>query len=144
MKKLIFLLVIIAIFASLFYFYPNSKKRELITTLTPLSCDLNVSECEVDYKGKKIIFDLSPKPLKTLEETKVIIKNLEDFPKLNARLYGLNMYMGDIVGEFEKIDNAYIADIVFSACTENTMRYRLELFNDNKSLDLSIDFDVRR
>lgn len=143
MKKIILVALVLL---GLFFLIPNSnsKKRELIKELSPLACDLNQTECVVNYKGKDISFNIEPKPLKVLEESKIIIKNLDEIKDLNARLYGLNMYMGDIVGEFERIDNEYLANIVFSTCAENTMRYRLELFSKDKSLGLFIDFDVRR
>lgn len=143
MKKIVFIALVLL---GLFFLIPNSnsKKRELIKELNPLACDLNKTECVINYKGKDISFDIEPKPLKVLEESKIIIKNLDEIKDLNARLYGLNMYMGDIVGEFERVNNEYLANIVFSTCAENTMRYRLELFSKDKSLDLFIDFDVRR
>lgn len=146
MKKFLLLFALIILSGLYFYFtYENkSKKRELITELSPLKCDLNKTSCEVDFKGNKIIFDINPKPLKILEESKVIIKNLPKYNNLNAKLYGLNMYMGDIIAEFDYKDGIYSADIVFSSCIESTMRYRFELFDGGKSLDLYIDFDVKR
>lgn len=144
MKKFLFLFALI-ILSGLYFSYDNvSKKRELIHELTPLKCDLNKTSCEVDFKGNKIIFEINPKPLRVLEESKVIIKNLPKYEKLNARLYGLNMYMGDIIAEFDYIDGVYKGDIVFSSCIESTMRYRLELFDEDTSLGIFIDFDVKR
>lgn len=146
MKKIV-LLVSLVVIAGLIFILNKpkvSQKRELITELTPLKCDLNQTSCKVEYKGKFIEFELTPRPLKILKETKIIIKNLDDIKDLNARLYGLNMYMGDIVNEFSKVNNEYVGEIVFSSCIEATMRYRLELFSNDKSLGLYIDFDVKR
>ncbi|OCX43482.1 hypothetical protein A7X81_00815 [Campylobacter ornithocola] len=130
------------------YFYTNSsnneKKRELITTLTPLACDLNIQECEYIFKNKKVLVNLNPKPIITLNELDLNITNLGDFKKLNARVYGLNMYMGDIVPQFKKINNTYHAKLVLSSCTLDTMRFRIELFDDETPLDFYFDFDVKR
>ncbi|WP_267525331.1 hypothetical protein [Campylobacter sp. MG1] len=145
MKKYVIIICLVIIFILGFIFYPkNTTKRELITELTPLECDLNKSACQVNYKNKKIIFEFDEKPLKILKETKVIIKNLEKFDNLNAKLYGLNMYMGDIISEFEYINNEYVGTLVFSSCIESTMRYRFELFDGKKELGIFIDFDVKR
>ncbi|MCV3407315.1 hypothetical protein L8U38_01240 [Campylobacter lari] len=130
------------------YFYINSansgKKRELITTLTPLTCDLNTQECEYNFKDKKVLINLNPKPIATLNELDLNITNLGEFKKLNARVYGLNMYMGDIVPQFKKINNTYHAKLVLSSCTLEVMRFRIELFDDETPLDFYFDFDVKR
>ncbi|MBT0824874.1 hypothetical protein KJQ78_06345 [Campylobacter lari] len=130
------------------YFYTNSsnigKKRELITTLTPLTCDLNTQECEYNFKDKKVLVNLNPKPIATLNELDLNITNLGEFKKLNARVYGLNMYMGDIVPQFKKINNTYHAKLVLSSCTLDIMRFRIELFDDETPLDFYFDFDVKR
>ncbi|EAJ1119316.1 hypothetical protein J7D62_000400 [Campylobacter lari] len=130
------------------YFYTNStisgKKRELITTLTPLTCDLNTQECEYNFKDKKVLINLNPKPIATLNELDLNITNLGEFKKLNARVYGLNMYMGDIVPQFKKINNTYHAKLVLSSCTLEVMRFRIELFDDETPLDFYFDFDVKR
>ncbi|WP_257935939.1 hypothetical protein UPTC15629_1201 [Campylobacter lari] len=130
------------------YFYTNSsnsgKKRELITTLTPLTCDLNVQECEYNFKDKKVLVNLNPKPIAALNELDLNITNLGKFKKLNARVYGLNMYMGDIVPQFKKINNTYHAKLVLSSCTLDVMRFRIELFDDEAPLGFYFDFDVKR
>ncbi|MFG5142265.1 hypothetical protein, partial [Campylobacter lari] len=103
------------------YFYTNStnsgKKRELLTTLTPLTCDLNTQECEYNFKDKKVLINLNPKPIATLNELYLNITNLGEFKKLNARVDGLNMYMGDIVQLFKKFNITYHAKLVFSSWT---------------------------
>ncbi|EAI4447993.1 hypothetical protein ACR3S7_000243 [Campylobacter lari] len=130
------------------YFYTNSsntgKKRELITTLTPLTCDLNIQECKYNFKDKKVLVNLNPKPITTLNELDLNITNLGEFKKLNARVYGLNMYMGDIVPQFKKINNTYHAKLVLSSCTLDIMRFRIELFDDETPLGFYFDFDVKR
>lgn len=145
MKKIIFIALVFLGFLVFYIFQipnSNSTKRELIKELNALECDLNKNECK--YKDTDIVFSIEPKPLKPLQESKIIIKNLAYIKDLNARLYGLNMYMGNIVGEFERINDEYVGNIVFSVCTEDTMRYRLELFSGEKSLGIFMDFDVRR
>ncbi|MCV3509113.1 hypothetical protein L8W69_07770 [Campylobacter sp. CNRCH_2016_3089] len=130
------------------YFYTNSsntgKKRELITILTPLTCDLNIQECEYNFKDKKVLVNLNPKPITTLNELDLNITNLGEFKKLNARVYGLNMYMGDIVPQFKKINNTYHAKLVLSSCTLDIMRFRIKLFDDETPLGFYFDFDVKR
>lgn len=146
MKKYIFVASIIFLlaFALIFYENPSIKKRELIKELTPLECDLNKTSCNSFHKNKEVVFEFEPKPLKILKETKIIIKNLPKTKDLNARLYGLNMYMGDIVSEFEMVGDNYEGYIVFSSCIEATMRYRFELFSGDKSLGIYVDFDVEK
>ncbi|WP_139453175.1 hypothetical protein [Campylobacter armoricus] len=131
------------------YFYTNStnnglKKRELITTLYPLECDLNTQECTYNFKNKQVLVTLNPKPITALNELDLNISNLGDYKKLNARVYGLNMYMGDIVPQFKKNNNTYYAKLVLSSCTLDIMRFRIELFDDETPLNFYFDFDVKR
>ncbi|MBZ7986555.1 hypothetical protein [Campylobacter canadensis] len=147
MKKIFILLFVIIFIAIVIIFYPkqNFKKRELITELTPLECNLNKEHCFLEFNNKKIEIYFQKQPLEIMVENTLHIKNLGKIDNLNARFYGLNMYMGDIVEEFSSKNNKdYYADLVFSACAENIMRYRLELFSGEKSLNLYIDFDVKR
>lgn len=147
MKKIFILLFVIIFIAIVIIFYPkqNFKKRELITELTPLECNLNKEHCFLEFNNKKIEIYFQKQPLEIMVENTLHIKNLGKIDNLNARFYGLNMYMGDIVEEFSSKNNKdYYADLVFSACAENIMRYRLELFSEEKSLNLYIDFDVKR
>lgn len=146
MKKYVILIVVLVITLTTYFslYSKNTGKRELITDLTPLECDLNKQPCSVNYKGKNIIFDFVDRPLVILKETKIIIKNLDKVDNLSAKLYGLNMYMGDIISEFDYLNKEYVGNIVFSSCIETTMRYRLELFSNDKSLGIFIDFDVKR
>lgn len=147
MKKIFILLFVIIFIAIVIIFYPkqNFKKRELITELTPLECNLNKEHCFLEFNNKKIEIYFQKQPLEIMVENTLHIKNIGKIDNLNARFYGLNMYMGDIVEEFSSKNNKdYYADLVFSACAENIMRYRLELFSGEKSLNLYIDFDVKR
>lgn len=147
MKKIVFLLFVIIFIIIVIIFYPrqNFKKRELISELTPLECDLNQEHCFLEFNNKKIEIYFQKQPLEIMIENTLHIKNIGKIDNLNARFYGLNMYMGDIIEEFSTQNNKdYYADLVFSACAQNIMRYRLELFSGNKSLNTYIDFDVKR
>jgi len=46
--------------------------------------------------------------------------------------------------EVEKRDNAYISNIVLSACLINIMRYRFEVLENGKKSGLYIDFDLHQ
>lgn len=141
------LAIILAITGAYFYNNPTNnpyKKRKLITTLTPLQCDLNTQECEYNLNERKVLVSLSPKPITSMSELDLNISNIGDFDKLNARVYGLNMYMGDIVPNFKKINNSYHAKLVLGLCTLDIMRFRIELFDDEKPLNFYFDFDVKR
>ncbi|MBX1885424.1 hypothetical protein [Campylobacter peloridis] len=149
MRNFIFFTLAIVLAIAGAYFYTNfsytlGKKRELLTTLPPLQCDLNLQDCSYDFRGKQVLINLNPKPIAAMVELDLNITNLGDFKKLNARVYGLNMYMGDIVPKFKKNANSYHAKLVLSSCTLDIMRFRIELFNDDKPLDFYFDFDVKR
>lgn len=147
MKKHITLAFFISIFIAFYFVYQNhskqnNNKRELLTELTPLECDLSKTQCEYDFLGKKVIIDINPKPIYMLEELTVRIKNLNEYKNLNAQIYGLNMYMGTISDEFEKDGDDYITTIRLSTCQTKIMRFRIELFDGDDSIGLFGDFDV--
>ncbi|WP_291952529.1 hypothetical protein [Campylobacter sp.] len=147
MKKLFIFAIAIIILIAMAYTYTKNnqeKKRELITTLNPLHCDLNIQDCNYDFNGQKVSVSLNPKPISSMSELKLIINNLGNFNNLNARVYGLNMYMGDIIPKFKKINNSYQAKLVLSSCTLDIMRFRIEFFENEKALDFYFDFDVKR
>lgn len=149
MKKYLALLGFLVAFLGLFLAYHNyqkpkqGSKRELIKELTPLKCDLAQSPCEYDFKGKKVLIDINPRPVYMLEELTIIVKNLDKYEHLNAQIYGLNMYMGTISDEFERAANGdYTTTILLSSCQTKVMRFRLELFDKDESIGLFGDFDV--
>lgn len=149
MKNLILFALALALTIFGAYIYTNQtnmpKKRELLKTLTPLECDLNTKSCEYDFKDKKVLVSISPTPIVTMSELDLNISNLGEYENLNARVYGLNMYMGDIVPKFKKLNKQdYHAKLVLSSCTLDTMRFRIELFDGEKTLDFYFDFDVKR
>lgn len=150
MKKLIFLsLAFVIVLALAFYLSSltkptNNARRELIKELNPLECDLNIQACEYNFKGKTVQVFFDEKPLSSLSQTRLRIENLGDYKDLNARIYGLNMYMGDIVPNFEKEGQSYEATIVIAACVIDIMRFRVEFFDADEPLGFYFDFDVRR
>lgn len=123
----------------------GGKKRELIKELTPLSCDLNIQACEYEFKGRKVRVEFKEKPLQALIENELLVENLGEFEDLNAKIYGLNMYMGDIVPHFEQVEQgSYKANVVPSACVIDTMRFRVEFFSAKEAVDFYFDFDIKR
>ena len=54
------------------------------------------------------------------------------------------MDMGVIKAEVEKRDNAYVSNVVLSACLINIMRYRFEVLENGKKSGLYIDFDLHQ
>lgn len=123
----------------------GGKKRELIKELTPLPCDLNLQACEYEFKGRKVRVEFKEKPIQALIENELLVENLGEFEDLNAKIYGLNMYMGDIVPHFEQVgQNSYKANVVPSACVIDTMRFRVEFFSGEKAVDFHFDFDMKR
>ena len=124
---------------------PKGKRRALIKELAPLECDLNETPCEYEFKGRKVRVSFKEKPILAMVENELLIENLGEFSELNARIYGLNMYMGDIVPSFKRLENGtFKAAIVPSACVLDIMRFRVEFFDGKKPLDFYFDFDMKR
>ena len=113
--------------------------------LTPLPCDMNTEHsCGVEFRGKTVKFSLSPKPVYTMQPTIVRIEGLEGFKNPSLEIHGVNMDMGVIKAEVEKRDNAYVSNVVLSACLINIMRYRFEVLENGKKSGLYIDFDLHQ
>lgn len=148
MKKLLlslFALLLLALIAFLASSERGGKKRELIKELTPLSCDLNEKPCEYEFKGRKVRVEFKEKPIQALIENELFVENLGEYKNLSAKIYGLNMYMGDVVPSFERVgQNSYKASVVPSACVIETMRFRVEFFDKKKPVEFYFDFDIKR
>ena len=149
MKKLLFGIFALLLLALIAFWVlsseQGSKKRELIKELTPLQCDLNEKPCEYEFKGRKVRVEFKEKPIQALIENELVVENLGAFKDLNARIYGLNMYMGDVVPNFERInESSYKAAVVPSACVIDTMRFRVEFFEGKKPVNFHFDFDIKR
>ncbi|TKX30980.1 hypothetical protein [Campylobacter estrildidarum] len=120
----------------------NSNKEK---TLTPLPCDLNSKDCVYKFKNKEILISLTPKPIKSLQNIHLKIKNLGTYENLKLKIYGLNMFMGEINPKIYRINQTdYEAQFTLSACSMHIMRFRAELINNNKPIDFYFDFDLRR
>ncbi|WP_267524620.1 hypothetical protein [Campylobacter sp. MG1] len=136
---------VVLIFLALFFIACDDEKIDENYLNTPLKCSINKDICEKDFKGRKISFEIINRPIRFMEETKLIIKGLPKYDNLNLKLYGLNMDMGVINAELVRLDNGdYVSEFVVSTCLLSTMRYRLELFNNDKKIKLFIDFDMKR
>ncbi|MBZ7981842.1 hypothetical protein AVBRAN12640_04745 [Campylobacter sp. RM12640] len=136
---------VVLMFLALFFIACDDEKIDENYLNTPLKCSINKDICEKDFKGRKISFEIINRPIRFMEETKLIIKGLPKYDNLNLKLYGLNMDMGVINAELIRLDNGdYESEFVVSTCLLSTMRYRLELFNNDKKIKLFIDFDMKR
>lgn len=149
MKKIFFILAFglsLLILYLIFDFYV--LKDRTITqkeVLTPLGCDLNIQDCTYDFKGKKVLISLNPKPLQSLNVTKLEIKNLGSYNNLKLKVYGLNMFMGTLNPKIHKTNSTdYYSELVLAACTIETMRFRAEILNDDKPIDFHFDFELKR
>lgn len=149
--KNFFLIVIFAIFSGvIFALVMVDYTREDVKVvkdfeLNPLVCSLNLQSCETEFQGEKVSFDISPKPVRFMEKTTIKISNLKgNYENLTLKIYGVNMNMGTITTKLNKIENGYEAVVALSSCLLVTMRYRAEIFNNDSSIGLSIDFDLKR
>ncbi len=121
------------------------KKRVIIKELTPLKCNLNETPCEYEFQGRKVRVEFRDKPILAMVENELLIENLGDFGALDMRIYGLNMFMGDITPRLKPLPHgAYKASVVLSSCVVKVMRFRAEFFKGEKQLDFHFDFDVKR
>ena len=103
-------------------------------------CDLNLQNCVVKFGEKSVEISLEPKPLRSMVPLSLRINGLDgEYKNLKAHIYGLNMDMGTIKADLAKKGEIYIGNIVVSSCV-TTMKYRLELFDGEKSLGISVDF----
>ena len=153
MKKflVILALLILTLGASAYLFFKPQAQKDFLSSedvganLTPLPCDMNEQHsCGVEFRGKTVKFSLSPKPVYTMQPTLVRIEGLEGFKNPSLEIRGINMDMGVIKADVEKRDNAYISNIVLSACLINIMRYRFEVLENGKRSGLYIDFDLHQ
>lgn len=111
MRKILILAALILLVGvvawAIFYQLKNGdtpRKNIATKDLLPLICDLNLNPCEFEFRGKKVRIDFKEKPVQSMVENELIIENLGDFKDLNARIYGLNMFMGEISPKFTRID----------------------------------------
>lgn len=130
-----------------FYLYLKfdfDKDKNFTDANASLSCDLNIKDCVFDFKSKKINIFLNPKPLQAMQELGLKVENLDFYENLSLKIYGLNMFMGEIKPRLIYKNSHYEAKILLSVCTLDTMRYRAEFFKDDKPLGFHFDFELRR
>lgn len=125
-------------FANFSFFGFGDKK------ISPLICDLNEKDCEFDFKGKKIFVEFGPKALQALEISKLRVFGLDEFDELELKIYGLNMYMGDIWPRLVKNDGVFEADVLLGACVLELMRFRAEFLQNGEPIGFYFDFDLKR
>ncbi|MBM0637008.1 hypothetical protein LNU06_02435 [Campylobacter sp. VicNov18] len=150
MKKNIFILIlafIMIISYLIFDFYtfktPSDPTQNDLSI--PLKCDLNLKDCKYIFNGKEILVSLGPKPLQALSPLDLKIKNLGDYKNLALKIYGLNMYMGQISPKLHKLNQTdYESKIVLASCVLDTMRFRAEFTQDDKPIGFYFDFDLKR
>ncbi|EOC5017608.1 hypothetical protein ACI4X4_000063 [Campylobacter upsaliensis] len=146
MKKFFFIFSFAFILLG-FYLYLKfdfDKNKNFTNAITPLTCDLNIEDCIFDFNNKKIRIFLNPKPLQAMQELDLKIENLDFYENLSLKIYGLNMFMGEIKPRLIYKNSHYEAKILLSACTLDTMRYRAQFFKDDKPLGFHFDFELRR
>ncbi|RQD67049.1 hypothetical protein DZC71_06430 [Campylobacter hepaticus] len=151
MKKNIFILILIFILIFIsyliidLYMSKNTQKAIHADIATPLNCDLNIQDCKYNFKGKEVLISLNPKPLQALETIKLSIKNLGDYENLKIKIYGLNMYMGEIKPKIHKLNQTdYESQIVLASCVLQTMRFRAEFMDNDKAIGFHFDFELKR
>ncbi|HED7879875.1 TPA: hypothetical protein R6B12_000351 [Campylobacter coli] len=150
MKKIFFILasgLSLLILYIIFDFYVLKDRTTLSQTevLSPLSCDLNIENCTYSFKDREVLISMDPKPLQSLEITNLKIKNLGNYKNLKIKIYGLNMFMGDIMPRVTKINETdYESRLVLAACVFEVMRFRAEVFEDDKPIGFHFDFDLKR
>ncbi|WP_270991012.1 hypothetical protein [Campylobacter upsaliensis] len=146
MKKIFFIfsLAFILLGSYLYLKFDFDKNKNFTNAITPLTCDLNIEDCIFDFNNKKIRIFLNPKPLQAMQELDLKIENLDFYENLSLKIYGLNMFMGEIKPRLIYKNSHYEAKILLSACTLDTMRYRAQFFKDDKPLGFHFDFELRR
>ncbi|MBZ7987133.1 hypothetical protein [Campylobacter canadensis] len=106
-----------------------------------LKCSINKDEfCIKD----NIKYSLKNRPIRFMQESILFIEGLKNYDNLNIRIYGLNMDMGVLKAQAVKKDKIYEVEFLLNFCFVKDMRYRIELFNGEKSLKKYIDFDMKR
>lgn len=141
MKFLLLGLCIVgAFFAIIFINKPDLPSPAKVQS--NLQCDLNKNDC-YDSSGK-VSFSLTPRPVMAMVPTTLKINGLSgNFDNLNARLNGINMDMGEIRVDLEKRGDSYAGVMVISSCVVSAMQYKVELFDNDKKLNISTSFELR-
>lgn len=150
MKKFAFILafaVVIILSYLIFDFYTLKDSQKAIKTdlSIPLLCDLNIQDCKYNFKGREVLISLNPKPLQSLDVTNLKVVNLGDYKNLGIKIYGLNMYMGEIKPKVHPLNSTdYESKIVLAACVLDTMRFRVEFMDNDKPIGFYFDFELKK
>lgn len=148
MRKIVFILVfacVIVILYIIFYTTKHSQKVIKADFSTPLTCDLNIKDCKYSFNNREVLISLNPKPLQSLDVTNLKIVNLGDYNNLGIKIYGLNMYMGEIKPKIHRLNSTdYESKIVLATCVLDTMRFRVEFMDNNKPIGFYFDFELKK
>lgn len=107
---------------------------------TCLACELNESQCEIATKYGTATLSLTPRPIKPMVVSKLEIKGLKGVKAPKIHLFGLSMYLGHMREDLELGSGGELtAEIMIAPCTEEQMRFRLELLDDKEIIGF-IDF----
>lgn len=131
------------VFALWGYMYDERVVQE-DGALPPLPCSLNTRQCFVDIGGKRVGFEVSPRPISFMEPTRISISGLGEYEDIKLRIYGLNMEMGTLIASATKEGEIYNAKVALNSCLLETMRYRISVYNGNEALGIYMDFDLER
>ncbi|EAM0774491.1 hypothetical protein D3558_08775, partial [Campylobacter jejuni] len=93
----------------------------------------------------EVLISLNPKPLQSLDVTNLKIVNLGNYNNLGIKIYGLNMYMGEIKPKIHRLNSTdYESKIVLATCVLDTMRFRVEFMDNNKPIGFYFDFELKK
>lgn len=154
MKKLATALAFFAVLSGLYYalyrFFVVSSDdppqfAQINSTLEPLPCDLNAGECNAEFKGVSVAFELTPRPVRAMQPVNLKISSMQglNFKNPSVEAHGLNMDMGTIKVALEKTQDGYEGKMVLSSCVIDVMRYRFEVLDEGRKTGLYVDFDLK-
>lgn len=142
-KKIVIFAIFLLTLALVFFANKNLKNAENLNeeNLTLYFCDLNSKKCKFE---NNISIDISKRPIVAMQDFSMYVTNLSQKESIKAKLYGVNMYMGEIELEFTKIqDNTHKADVVLSSCPLDVMLYRMDFFDEDDRI-FYFHFEVKR
>lgn len=121
--KVVSAVFILAVILIVVAFLLESSAKKSIKNNENL-CLISSQICEID--DVKIY---SKSPMSSMKELSLMIENLDSsIDLIEARIYGLNMDMGEINVVFKRIDdsNNFETKVFLSACVYGEMLYKLE------------------
>ncbi|MCI6988803.1 MAG: hypothetical protein MR902_04420 [Campylobacter sp.] len=141
MKKIIFVAILIVCLGGGILFV-NFQNSDLNTSnLEPLKCDLNLQDCS----DNGVKFSISPRQITPLKKSTLSLEfpsNRYNCDEISAKIDGVNMYMGTINVKFKLNDNKCVGETIFAPCHSKVMRYKIELFNGENSLNSKALIDI--